>query len=71
MHARVHHCKHEYAGVHCVTVGLLAAFLVPASACKWHSRESRERRERRKGGGKEKEMAQIDDYLLAHAAFAT
>lgn len=48
--------------MHCAIVGLLAAFVVPASACKWHSMESVERRERRKGGGKEKEMAQIDDY---------
>lgn len=46
-------------GVHCAAVQLLAAFLVSASASKWHGRE---RRERRKGGGEEKEMAQIDDY---------
>lgn len=83
MHACVHHCIHKCVGVYCVswmqqasrtifmTVGLLAACLVSASACKSQSEESRESRRRRKGGGKEKEtlLAQIDDHLLA--AFTT
>lgn len=75
MHACVHHCIHVRLGV-CVynvcelyaavfmTVGLLATSLVSASACKMQSVER---------GGKEKEtlLAQIDDYLLAQAAFST
>lgn len=50
--------------------GSLGCFLLrPLNENEW----SRARRERRKGGGEEKEtpLAQIDDCSLAHAAFTT